>query len=83
MFGYYWWGVDVIYVVGVVVLVVFDYGDVDVDDVVVFEDFGFVGNVVVDDVVYWCVDGFWEVLVVDVGWCGFLYVDDVVVVDVV
>lgn len=45
--GLFWGFVDQEYFVGVVVVVVFDDGDVDVEDVVFFQWF-FVGDVMVD-----------------------------------
>ena len=67
---------------GIAVVAVLDDGDVDVDDVAVFELF-VAGDAMADLVVDRSADGFGKPFVVEGGGDGLLFVDDVVVADAV
>jgi len=67
---------------GITVVAVFDDGDVDIDDVAVFQLF-ITGNAVADLVVHRGADGFGEAVVVERGGNGQLLVDRVIVANLV
>lgn len=75
--------IDDKYFRGIVVEIIFDYGDINVNDIVIFQQFSIVRDIVVYYFINRDVNGFRIVVIVEVGRNRVLFINNVIIIDAI